>query len=95
MAAIIYNNVANVRRAAGDGRRRHPGLVPIPTVSIRRVDGLSILGQLGGGVAAEIGVDLTVRAGADALDRARVFAPFPVAGGSSISHYDTVARATC
>ena len=34
---------------------------------------------------------MTVRAGADALGRARVYAPFPVAGGSSISHYDTVA----
>ena len=39
----------------------------------------------------ELGVDMTIRAGADALGRARVFAPFPVVGGSSISHYDTVA----
>ena len=40
---------------------------------------------------ADIGVDLTILAGADALGRARVYAPFPVAGGSSISHFDTVA----
>ena len=39
----------------------------------------------------DIAVDLTIRAGADALNRARVYAPFPVVGGSSISHYDTVA----
>ena len=39
-----------------------------------------------------LAVDLTIRAGADPLDRARVFAPFPVAGGSSISHFDSVAR---
>ena len=42
-------------------------------------------------MSADIGVDLTIRAGADALNRARVYAPFPVVGGSSISHYDTVA----
>ncbi len=65
--------------------------VLIPTVSLRRADGLAIVAQLGVGVSADLAVDFTIRAGADALDRARVFAPFPVAGGSSISHYDTVA----
>ena len=40
----------------------------------------------------DIGVDPAVRAGADPLGRARVYAPFPIVGGSSISHYDTVAR---
>lgn len=66
--------------------------VTIPTVSLRRVDGLSIVAQLVTGVSADIGVDPNIRAGADAFNRVRVFAPFPVAGGSSISHYDTVAR---
>ena len=47
--------------------------------------------QLGAGVSADLLVDLTVRAGADPLGRARVYAPFPVVGGSSISHYDTIA----
>ena len=92
-AAIIYNNAANVNAAppgmADDGI--NGAFVLIPTVSLRRADGLSILSQLGGGVSMDIGVDLTVRAGADALNRARVYAPFPVVGGSSISHYDTVA----
>ena len=60
-------------------------------MSLARADGLTILGQLGTGVFVQIGVDLTIRAGADALGRARVYAPFPVVGGSSISHYDTVA----
>lgn len=36
-------------------------------------------------------MDSNIRAGADFLGRARVFAPFPVVGGSSISHFDTVA----
>jgi len=66
--------------------------VTIPAVSIRRADGLSILANVGSGaVSMTIGVDPTVRAGADALNRARVYAPFPVVGGSSISHYDTAA----
>ncbi len=93
LAVIIYNNLANVNAGppgmADDGV--NGAFVLIPTVSLRRADGLAVLGQLGAGVSADIGVDLTVRAGADALNRARVFAPFPVAGGSSISHYDTVA----
>ena len=93
-AVIIYNNPANAAAAppgmAGDGI--NDAFVLIPTVSLRRPDGLSILAQLGGGVLADLGVDFTVRAGADALNRARVFAPFPVAGGSSISHFDSVAR---
>ncbi len=91
-AVIIYNQAANVNAAppgmAGDGI--NDAFVTIPTVSLRRADGLAILGA--GTVTASIGNDPTIRAGADALGRARVYAPFPVVGGSSISHYDTVAR---
>ncbi len=90
---IIYNNLANVN--AGPPGMADDNIngqfVLIPTVSLRRADGLAIVAQLGVGVSADLAVDFTIRAGADALDRARVFAPFPVAGGSSISHYDTVA----
>jgi hypothetical protein len=89
---IIYNNAANVNASppgmANDGV--NGAFVTIPTVSIRRADGLAILAQPGP-VSVDIGVDMTVRAGADPLGRARVYAPFPVVGGSSISHYDTVA----
>ena len=92
-AVIIYNNAANVNAAppgmADDGI--NGAFVTIPTVSIRRADGLAIIAQFGGGVTASIQVNNGLRAGADALDRARVYAPFPVVGGSSISHYDTVA----
>jgi len=88
-AVIIYNNPANAA-AAPPGMADDGGpAVTIPAVSIRRADGLTIVGATG--VTATIGVDLTLRAGADALGRVRVYAPFPVAGGSSISHYDTVA----
>ena len=91
VAALIYNNAANAA-AAPPGMADDGGpAVTIPAVSLTRPDGLAILGQVGTGVVVEIGVDMTVRAGADALGRARVYAPFPVVGGSSISHYDTVA----
>lgn len=93
-AVIIYNNLANVN--AGPPGMADDGIngqfVTIPTASLRRADGLGIVGELGVGVSANLAVDLSIRAGADAANRARVFAPFPVAGGSSISHYDTVAR---
>jgi hypothetical protein len=92
-AAIIYNNAANVNAGppgmADDGV--NGAFVTMPTVSLRRADGLAILAELSGGVTASIAADTTVRAGADAFGRARVFAPFPVAGGSSISHYDSIA----
>jgi hypothetical protein len=42
-------------------------------------------------VSATVGVDPTVRAGATPTGRARLYAPFPVSPGSSVSHYDTVA----
>lgn len=94
VGAIIYNNAANANAAppgmADDGI--NGTFVTIPSVSIRRADGLAIVAQLGGTVSATIGVDPTVRAGADTANRARVFAPFPVAGGSSISHFDSAAR---
>lgn len=90
-AVIIYNNVANVNAAppgmADDGV--NGAFVTIPTVSLRRADALAILAE--GGVTARIGVDPATRAGANAANQARVYAPFPVVGGSSISHYDTAA----
>jgi hypothetical protein len=90
-AVIIYNNAANVNAAppgmADDGV--NGPFVTIPTVSVTRPDGLAILGQAL--VSTAIDVDPAVRAGANALGSARLYAPFPVVPGSSVSHYDTVA----
>jgi PA domain len=94
VGVIIYNNAANAGAAppgmADDGI--NGAFVTIPTVSLNRPDGLAIVAQLGGGVTGSLQLNATIRAGADALGRARLYAPFPVAAGSSISHYDTVAR---
>ena len=93
IAAIIYNNAANA--AAGPPGMADDGIngafVTIPAVSLRRTDGTDIVTALAGTVGASIGINNGIRAGADELGRVRVFAPFPVIGGSSISHYDTVA----
>ena len=95
IGVIIYNNAANA--AAGAPGMADDGIngafVTAPTVSLRRADGQTILAQIAPGVTASIAVDPTVYAGAsaEATPRARVFAPFPIATGSSISHYDTVA----
>ena len=92
-AVIIYNNAANADAAppgmADDGV--NGAFVTIPAVSLTRADGLGIIGQLGVGVTAALVVDPTVRAGADPEGRARLYAPNPLVGGSSVSHYDSIA----
>ena len=91
IGVIIYNQASNANGAppgmADDGI--NGAFVTVPTVSVRRADGLAIAGA--SGAIVDMGIDMTVRAGADPLNRLRVYAPFPVVGGSSISHYDTVA----
>jgi hypothetical protein len=92
-AVMIYNNKANADGAppgmADDGI--NGAFVTIPAVSLTRSDGLDIVGELGGGVNAALLVDPNVRAGADPEGRARLYAPNPLVGGSSVSHYDSVA----
>ncbi|HET6647062.1 MAG TPA: PA domain-containing protein [Pyrinomonadaceae bacterium] len=90
---IIYNNLANVN-GPPPGMAGDATVIPQPTitsVSLTRADGLLVLAQVPTGTTARLSVDLTIRAGADAAGRARLYAPFPVAPGSSISHYDTAA----
>jgi hypothetical protein len=90
IGVIIYNNAANA--AAGPaGMAGVDPSVTIPSVSLSRTDGLAILGQLPGGVSVSIGKDNSIRAGADALGRLRLYMPNPVVSGSSGSHYDTIA----
>lgn len=93
IGAIIYNNLANAALAPSN-MATDPVVGPtitITSVSMNRPDGLAILGQLGSGVTASIALDMSVLAGADANGRVRLYAPFPVALGSSISHFDTPA----
>jgi hypothetical protein len=93
-AVMIYNNLANAGLGP-PGMATDPingPLVTVPSISLNRPDGLAIVGELGSGVTASIGLDPTIRAGADELGRARLYAASLFAPGSSVSHYDTVAR---
>jgi len=91
VAVIIYNNAANAANPppgmADDGI--NGPFVTIPSISMNRPDGLAILGQPL--VNASLTLDPNVRAGADANNLARLYAPSLVSAGSSVSHYDTVA----
>ncbi|ELX09074.1 protease-like protein [Janthinobacterium sp. HH01] len=71
--------------------------VTIPAVRISLEDGnalkvaLSKRTRLHSNVFANLGVNLAMRAGADAAGRLLMFAPNPYQSGSSVSHYDTSA----
>ena len=62
--------------------------ITIPAVMISQPDGATIEGQLSGGVNATLGLDLSIRAGADANGRGLLWTPNPVQPGSTISHWD-------
>lgn len=92
IGVIIYNNAANAAAVAPQMATDANGpFVTIPTISLTRADGLSIVGQLGGGVTAALEVDPSIRAGADSLNRARLYSPTLITPGSSVSHFDRIA----
>jgi hypothetical protein len=88
VAVIVADNVAGSPPAGLGGA---DPTVTIPSVRISLPDGNTIKAQLGAGVNATLGIDLSVFSGADAVGRALVNAPNPVQPGSSISHWDPVA----
>lgn len=87
IAVIVADNVAGSPPAGLGGA---DPTITIPSVRITLADGNTIKGHLPG-VNATLGVDLTVRAGADSAGRALMNAPNPVQLGSSISHWDPIA----
>jgi PA domain len=88
VAVIVADNVAGSPPAGLGGA---DPTITIPSVRISLPDGNTIKAQLGAGVNATLGIDLSVFSGADAVGRALVNAPNPVQPGSSISHWDPVA----
>jgi hypothetical protein len=65
--------------------------ITIPSGRITITDGATLKAQLGAGVSATLGLDMTRRAGASTTGQALLNAPNPVVPGSSISHWDPVA----
>ncbi|HYG82270.1 MAG TPA: PA domain-containing protein, partial [Pyrinomonadaceae bacterium] len=86
IAVIVADNVAGGPPAGLGGT---DPTITISSVRITLSDGNAIKSQLGTGVNVTLGVDQTLRAGADPLGRALMYTPNPVAPGSTISHWDT------
>jgi hypothetical protein len=84
-AVIVANNAIG----APPGMSGADPTIIIPAVSVTQTDGNLIRTNLP--VTVSIGKDITVRAGADPLGRARLYMPDPVVAGSSGSHYDSIA----
>lgn len=68
--------------------------VTIPAVRITQADGVTLKtalakrSRLRSGMFANLGLNTSVRAGADAAGRVMMYAPNPYQSGSSVSHYD-------
>lgn len=87
VAVVIGNNTTG----PPPGMSGSDPSITIPVLSITQTDATAIKGQLGVGVTATIGTDPTHLAGADDLDRVRLYAPNPLESGSSVSHFDVTA----
>ena len=88
VGVIIVDNVSG---STPPGMTGSDGTITIPTVSITMTNGDAIKAQLGSGVNATLILDTSTRVGADQLNHALMFAPNPVSGGSSVSHWDSSA----
>ena len=93
---ILANNVVGSPPALGDDPLV-PDVITIPMVSISLTDAntlrtaLAFRSRTASGVAANIGTNPGQFAGADTLGRMLLFTPNPFQGGSSVSHFDTIA----
>lgn len=72
--------------------------ITIPAVRVTQPDGALIKAALArrsrttpANVVATLGLDTTLRAGADSSNRLKMYAPNPFISGSSVSHYDVSA----
>lgn len=89
-AVLVADNVAGGPPAGLGGT---DPTITIPSVRITLADGNAIKAQLAipAAVSGTLGVNLSIRAGADAQGFALLFTPNPVQSGSTISHWDTSA----
>jgi hypothetical protein len=89
IAVLVADNAAGSPPAGMSGV---DPTITIPSVRISLANGNALKSALGSGtVNVTLGVNPTVRAGADPAGRALLNAPNPVVTGSSISHWDPIA----
>lgn len=84
-AVLIGNNASGVISMGGADPT-----ITIPSIMVTNSVGDAMIAA-GGGALNGIEISATLKAGADAAGRARLYAPTIYAAGSSISHFDTVA----
>jgi hypothetical protein len=94
IGVIVVDNVAGT---PAPGMGGSDATITIPSVRITLADGTVLKNALrtrsrtSSGMFATMGVNNAVRIGADPAGRALLFTPNPFQGGSSVSHYDTLA----
>ncbi|MCM3875353.1 MAG: peptidase [Thermoanaerobaculia bacterium] len=87
----------NVTSSPPSGLSGTDPTITIPSVRIALPDGNALKGALAtrsrlhSGMSANLGLNLAIRSGGDALGRALMYTPNPFQGGSSVSHWDTIA----
>jgi hypothetical protein len=85
IAVVVADNAAGSPPA---GLAGVDPTITIPTVRISLPNGNTLKAALASGVNVTIGLNPSIRAGADQAGRALLYTPVPVAGGSSLSHWD-------
>ena len=88
LAVIIGNVGSSASPDVPPGMGGSDPTINIATVSLALNDANIIRGQLANNINATVSLDRTVFSGADSSNRAKMYAPSTVVGGSSVSHYD-------
>ncbi len=88
IAVVVADNAAGSPPAALAGV---DPTITIPTVRISLPNGNALKAALGAGVNVTVGLNTSLRAGADQANHALLYTPVPVTGGSSLSHWDVSA----
>jgi hypothetical protein len=87
IAVIVADNAAGCPPAGLGGA---DPTITIPSVRVTQADGITLKANLAG-LTVTLGVDPTLKAGADASGRMLMYSPNPFQGGSSVSHWDVSA----
>jgi hypothetical protein len=94
VAAIVVDNAAG---SPPPGLGGTDPTITIPSARVTLGDGAAIKAavatrsRLHSGVFGNLGINLAIRQGADASNRALLYTPNPFQSGSSVSHWDTIA----
>jgi hypothetical protein len=88
IAVLVADNVSDNPPAGLGGT---DSSITIPIVRITLADGATLRSNLASGVNVTLLLNTSVLAGADSSGRALLYSTNPIQGGSSISHWDTIA----